>query len=325
MNAARGERMGFSILVHCGTYKTGTSSIQNTLYGNKDILLSRYGVLYPEAGLRKDKAIGMRHKKFPFAKVGEELDNLLDNLREEVVEAITTSSLNQVVISSEAWSHPGMAGNIRHVVDLLKSLGANDVHGVLYIRNIYDYVRRHYREFTLRYKNKLKIDDYILAKKIFFNYNLLIRKLEENLGGNLTVKNYDKIDSVLSDFLSVMGGGVCEHDMLGGEQKHNKGQDPVSCELVRMFKPFVSSSSKIPTSQDLEEYYGLSFSKSICEPLKVDYFKLFSDEYLRDFIELTGWPSDEAKNLFYDPQANGENIYNLSAPLDTMGVGYLRR
>lgn len=315
--------MGFSVLVHCGTYKTGSSSIQNALYGNRDLLLSKYGVLYPEAGLRKDKAIGMRHTKFPFAKVGEELDNLLNDLREEVVEAMTTSTLNQVVISSEAWSHPGMTGSVKHVVELLESLGANDVSGVVYIRNIYDYARRHYREFTLRHKNKLNISDYVSVKRKVFNYNLLIRRLEENVGENLVVKNYEETDSVLSDFLSIMG--VCEHDLLGGEQKYNKGQDSVSCELVRLFESFVNPSSKIPTSQDLEEHYGVSFSKSICEPLKTNDFKFLSDEYLKDFLELTGWSSDEARGLFYDPQANNENVYNLTGPLGAMGIGYFRR
>lgn len=314
--------MGFSVVVHCGTYKTGSSSIQNTLYENKRYLLEKYGILYPETGLRKDKAIGMRHTKFPFAKEGVELDTLLDNLRREVLEASCSGHLKKVVISSEAWSHPGMAWKVKYLIDLFNDLGASDVVAILYIRNLYDYTRRHYREFTFRHGNELKIGSYVSKKIKVFDYNLLVKNLKKFFGEGLVVRGYDEINSVLSDFISFLG--LSEKELVKERKKFNKGQDSVTCELVRLFSPIVKSRHKIPTSYDLETFYGVSFSGLISEPLDELSFGFLSDDYVYRFSELSGWSLEESRILFKDQMVECKSIYNISEVLTSMGMGLMR-
>lgn len=52
------------IIIHCGAYKTGSSSIQNFCYQKRDLLVNQHNILYPKTGLFYSKEIGYRHAKF---------------------------------------------------------------------------------------------------------------------------------------------------------------------------------------------------------------------------------------------------------------------
>lgn len=61
------------IVFHAGSFKTGSSSLQNIMYDNRDILLHDHGILYPMTGLKlSDRSVGVRHSKFPYAYKGNE-------------------------------------------------------------------------------------------------------------------------------------------------------------------------------------------------------------------------------------------------------------
>ncbi len=54
------------IIFHLGTFKTGSSSIQNTLWANRK-LLRKQGILYPKTGLKKSEAeTGIRHSPLAY-------------------------------------------------------------------------------------------------------------------------------------------------------------------------------------------------------------------------------------------------------------------
>ena len=47
----KGRSLLVKIVLHIGRHKTGSTAIQNFLFENRQVLLNRFGVLYPETGL----------------------------------------------------------------------------------------------------------------------------------------------------------------------------------------------------------------------------------------------------------------------------------
>src|SRR5690554_1913694 len=110
-----------TVWVHCGTYKTGSSSIQNGAYGAREDL-SRYGWLYPLSGLVvSEPDVGFRHAQFVYKfnkkeAWEKEVRSLLDEL--DVGPGYTN-----VLLSSEAWSRPRLLESLESLVRRLRSAG----------------------------------------------------------------------------------------------------------------------------------------------------------------------------------------------------------
>ena len=91
------------LILHPGSPKTGTSSLQNYLYRNRADLRAR-GILYPETGIPASKDIAKGHHeialRLPDGTSGAkpELDDLLEALARELAAA----PCDTLILSSEA-------------------------------------------------------------------------------------------------------------------------------------------------------------------------------------------------------------------------------
>lgn len=115
------------VYIHIGIGKTGTSSIQSTLYHNRGPLLGQ-GILYPETGLQ-DMGYGIAH--FGLCPIGQgkieaELAQTYEKLREE----IKASNPRQLVISTENFTY----ATREFTSDLKKLLGSEHISIVFYAR-----------------------------------------------------------------------------------------------------------------------------------------------------------------------------------------------
>ncbi len=312
--------MGFSVVVHCGAYKTGSSSIQNFLYDNKDFLLSSHGVLYPKAGLRLERHVGVRHADLAYSK-REKLDGLLENLKLEV-ESAKVHGLKCVVLSSEAWAHIDRAEGLRRIFDLFRRLGCRDFRCYLYIRNIFDYAIKHYREFSLRNWNTKKINDYVVDGRKFFDYNGIIHQLQQS-SHFVECVDYSDVESVLDDFLKKIN--ICDFKgFVGASRKYNPGVGAVTTEVVRLFSPAVKNLSRLPCQKDLEDRFGIVFSKNIREPLNNKSFNFIGEDYIKKFSSLTGFGLEKSCSILSLKEVEGLSVYNLSNAVESMVLDYFR-
>jgi hypothetical protein len=188
-------------ILHLGTYKTGSSSIQNLCHANRGRLL-RLGVLYPKSGLIKDAVIGHRHRNMiiPFMK-GATSSYVIEPFKAEL-EASPASSL---IVSNESWSHPRhmpMLGGFRAE---LEDLGVDHVTGVAVFRRLVDYKVSHYREFTLRQGNKIAYERYILGTPGMFDYLFVARNFRAIFGADLQLLDYAASEDSVAAFFAAAG------------------------------------------------------------------------------------------------------------------------
>ena len=87
------------LLLHAGTPKTGTKSLQAALHASRDRLRAA-GVLYPEAGLSPD----LKHQWMVNCLVAGDLEQFRGNLR-QVVEEADDGRISRVVLSTEGIFH----------------------------------------------------------------------------------------------------------------------------------------------------------------------------------------------------------------------------
>ena len=128
------------LILHCGTYKTGSSSLQNFLFANREIL-QKNSILYPLTGVRNDSILGRRHFIYRFIQNTQLLEELLTEVNE--------SGAKYIIISHEALSRPKHKDFVEMLVALFHANNFQ-LEGYLFVRNYYEYVIKYYREFVRR-------------------------------------------------------------------------------------------------------------------------------------------------------------------------------
>lgn len=105
------------IYIHAGTFKTGSSGLQNSLYYQRDKLLQN-GVLYPVTGISENgDSIGFRHSRFVYEYKKDTYLQLVQELRREIEE----HKPEILIMSSEAWSVPEGVDSLYDLMDQLQS------------------------------------------------------------------------------------------------------------------------------------------------------------------------------------------------------------
>ena len=126
-----------TIYIHAGTYKTGTSSIQNFLFDNRD-KLSDIGWYYPLSGcLIKKNEVGHRHYHLMVDLVRKENYKYWKSLIEELKE----HKDKNIIISHENFFSPDV-----NPIDVKKLLSSYQIKLIVYFRHPIDYMESCYRE-----------------------------------------------------------------------------------------------------------------------------------------------------------------------------------
>jgi hypothetical protein len=137
--------MDKKLIVHLGPYKTGTSTIQKTLYNNRRVLL-RYGVLYPAIPIR-----GEAHHNIPWEDYSE-IERIFGNWEKYA----NLACASRILISSEHFSAIPK--------DRLEKIFANKiVEFFIYKRDRRDVIISHY-------KDRVKKDGNIIFEEYAKNY-----------------------------------------------------------------------------------------------------------------------------------------------------------
>ncbi|UHQ55861.1 hypothetical protein [Microbulbifer sp. YPW16] len=291
------------VFIHVGTFKTGTSSIQNFLYQRSQELLEE-GVLYPGAGLYySEPDVGIRHACLVY---GDGRKRNLDKYHTNLVHEILASPAPVSVLSCEAWSRPSEHKGLLTLCDMLRAQGV-EVCGVLYLRNYYDYVRSYYREFCLRRGNHLKFDEfYPVWRGGALSYLNICSQLTSIFNGKLCIRHYYRGLDVVQDLLSLID---IPHDKIPAVKKtSNPGGGAVLAEIsrwankegMRVDKESLGSLRQFVADAGMLDGQGPVFTESpgfeVFSGLLSGWFRRF--RFQRQLNRYLGWDSTSVAALF---------------------------
>jgi hypothetical protein len=204
------------VLLHIGTGKTGTGSIQNYLFHNRHALLLRHRLLYPSTGLEEVEHFGEKlFAHYPVVSWVVRRDRVqIVRLREEIEKA----DAEQAVVSCENFYHGLDSDDIDFLADCLDGL---DIHIVCYVRRQDLYMES-------AWKQQVKVGELRTAFPVFLkrhtrpeylaevhaNYFRMLKPWAEAFGReNIQVRVFDRTQwrngDLIDDFL-----GLC--DVLDG-------------------------------------------------------------------------------------------------------------
>lgn len=310
-------------LLHCGTLKTGSTSVQNTAWSNRQEL-ARQGILYPETGIdprasKEQGEIGFRHSRFVDEFGKDTYSSLIDNLHAE----LGASKAHTVLISSEQWSKPGAAVSIRALAAHLGKADVDDIHGLVFIRNARDYITRHYREWVRRYGISLPFQQYVISRRHCFDYLTLCRNIQDAFHDKVTFVSYDGTADVT--------GYLFEHLQVDSSQfrkpaKNNAGLSCLDTEIIRLLNQYGLRVGRLPEGREMLDQFGLQASvRPFQEALPDGFLDVYDPRYVREFSKLTGISSADSKALFKDHQPAGINIAEVSPILERLVFEWLKK
>lgn len=215
------------LYIHIGTHKTGSTTIQNGLFINKEIL-RKNDINYPTTGMRS-----FGHHLLCFYLNGriDHSENLIQNLRVELENA----EQNTFIISSEEFEYL----RTEHIQILTKQLHVFDIKIIIYLRNQASTIHSNYTQLVKTGLRNLPFDVYLDRYEFDNdrdNYNELLNKWENAVGiKNMIVKKYQKPSSekpLITKFLE-----DCSLKISGLDINTDKNIAPshTTLELIRTF------------------------------------------------------------------------------------------
>lgn len=207
------------IFLHIGCEKTGTTSIQTTLFENKGILQKNYATLYPNS------LGGKNHWKLALYSCDEDknLERLLPKgevisefrkrLRNEFVQEVRRVDSNVIIISNE-WLHPRVKSKeeFKRLMELLH-LVSTDIEVIMFIRqqdkmaiSLYSTSLRagNYKQFS--FPNIVRQD----RLPYYYDFLSIYRNWVSNFGAKqVKIRVFDKAvlykNDAVEDFLHCLG------------------------------------------------------------------------------------------------------------------------
>lgn len=182
------------MIIHSGMHKTGSSSIQDSLFLNNKVL-GQHNMIYPEIGLSFDEEVGHRHlhlsnllKKHHYSK-----QKLI-----EVIEELKALSQNDIIISHEDLFRLDIAP------EALKLLAESfDVHLLLFVKDPVLYFNDKYKEWIRRQSCTLEPAEFILQHFEYLQIDRILPMWEEAIGkANIHVSEFNSNKLSGSAFLA---------------------------------------------------------------------------------------------------------------------------
>lgn len=280
-----------NLYLHIGVMKTGTSTIQDFFFVNRELLINK-NFLYP-ISIKNEKILN-DHNVFI---------NIMQNNKTKVIKKFQKElfkhNIENVLISAEniQWK----LNNIKLIKDMknfLYDLGFSKVYILIYLRNPLDlYLSMssqaikddHYSDFLFLepWNNKKALD--------LCNYKKTLKRYEKIFGKeNLIVKIFEKdsfVDNdLLKDFLHTLN--IKWDDKFKIPQNSNKSLNILGMEIVKTFNHYnIWKDNCLTRYEDILMFVDKYFAKSDKKSLKLyppkEIYKLYynyflnSNEYVR--------------------------------------------
>lgn len=311
--------MSRTLWLHCGSFKSGSSRIQNLAWARRDDLLAA-GWLYPRAGLVTDEPdVGVRHSHLVYLhREPERWQALVD----ELVTEIDASPASHVLMSSEAWSRPGKGEVLSELLARLRDAGViDDVQAVLYLRNRFAYARSFYRELTRRRDNVMPLAEFVEATPRPLDFLDTVRTLRAAVApGDLHVVAYDDLPDTGTHFYGLLG-----IDVPPDEVRENSGLDALEVEAHRQLNVVAPELRAEWPGLARALPPGLALPTGTWEERFAEDQLVADEEWRVSFAEATGWPEDHVTALLRRPASDGVDVTEIGGLLRGVVQSWIER
>ena len=210
--------MAGKLVLHIGTHKTGTTTLQSTLESNTDAR-RRAGFIYPTMPEKWEHAARNRNGYWLNMAVLERIGSIHLQQPEKIAacramcsELLTQSERNLILSDERLWYNGTKSGFWPAARAILEECGAREVTVVLYLRRQDLFAESLWAQFVKQGNMSSELVDYISANKIkkVCDYARGIKAIQAVFGAeNLVIRIYDCNQLVegdtVADFLSTAG------------------------------------------------------------------------------------------------------------------------
>lgn len=203
------------VILHIGTEKTGTTSIQHLMFKNRQTLLTK-GVVYPNLGPRKDAHFDLVNTLHPLDNGGRFMEFLgpanhsADFLWGKLQECISEHSEKTIVLSAEHFSSRLRENALKYMSDFFKKLNISP-EIIIYLRPQADYIESSYSTEIKAGSPKVfkTVMEQYQSQAMRYDYEKLVDLWAHFFGrGSIKVIPYEKSSighDIRLHFLSVIG------------------------------------------------------------------------------------------------------------------------
>ncbi|NMH61162.1 hypothetical protein [Alteromonas ponticola] len=290
------------VYIHAGTYKTGSTAIQQTLFSLRKQLINQK-ILYPTSGISAQaEEIGHRHSRFVYEYGLKAWDMEVEKLIAEIRE----HSPDLLVLSSEAWSKPKGTKRMLALIDKLRLFDIERVNVTFVVRNGFDYSVSFFREFVRRWGQRRVYRDYTEKRIPYYDYNnLFLPFLNEE---KFNVKFIPYTENSVTELLADIGLGKFKAQT---QREVNSSLSTLDIEIQRRINILTKSKAHpSPTANELFSKIGVELTRDdiIEDHPPESLLQLYSTAYQRQFSELTGLSADvlQIENSDYFTQSQAE-------------------
>lgn len=220
------------IILHIGTHKTGTTSIQDALRASFEQLLER-GILFPEAGcppgLSGQHMLSWyyqsnRQKKLPFPK---------PPVWEELYEEVSRYQPEKVILSAESFSSAKSAA-VEKIRSELDQFSPYEISVILYLREPLSYLKSSYKQHIKNGKYAESFPSFVESHIQEVDYRSLIDRWSDVFSDkNIDVRRFEEAArrGLVKDF--ALAAGVSENVLVVEEQRSNISPSDELISIVR--------------------------------------------------------------------------------------------
>ncbi len=224
------------LILHIGNHKTGTTTIQNSLYNQKDYLLKEYSFLYPETFLIKGAhhylpTILLGNKTLFGKNLNYSFDRLLEIFKLEIKE----KQPKVVFLSSEEFFrlNTEQIAKIKPLFDLF-----DKVEILAYLRNQPDHIESSYK-FGILWEMTQKTNTFnsLFENVVSSNYHNYDARLNQwpNTFSNIELIVKDFSEEVKKGFLHSFYLDVLKMNIIVKEEKNNASLSRLSSLILKVF------------------------------------------------------------------------------------------
>lgn len=192
-------------ILHIGSPKTGTTSIQSVLKRNQALFL-QHGILVPTAG-QSGKGV---HPSLVHKLAGLPVRPEWERADESFVRELKETSPHTVIISAEfMWKLTQEKAKSDHLIESLRSLGL-DIELLCYVRNQPQFLNSAYSQGVKTFQHGMRFDRYVkhqISRIGRLTYTKQIKVAEEH-GVRLTARPFSaeiRKKGLIEDFLNTVG------------------------------------------------------------------------------------------------------------------------
>jgi len=276
------------LVLHIGTHKTGSTSIQKNLHQNAKKLESQ-GVFYPT-----EKTVWGGHHQLPWALGIKHPNRDINVTVDDCLDAWLNKKFEKIIISSEDFDF--LPRDM--ILELKKKLRGLNVRIVIYLRDQVSYLISDYKQHVQMESVKFggHLDDFYFKYKFErrFNYHALLMPWARIFGmTSIDVRSFSKdnlvLGDVVSDFFSKEGLGELEVE---SENISISDLQAYACSVMNAKRIAKEKQKKIIASDDWAEFERSVKNYSLLTDIKKEYVEQLYEDSNHKIFELFDLPSD---------------------------------